>query len=74
MLYCTLLLHFTEQNQYLRKFAGQWRKSLDSVKWSQTVLSSALVEIYEEAGLPTDGIFVTNLAFSTNPKQRVSVS
>ena len=67
-------MRFAEENHLLRKFAGQWRKSFESIEWSHNVLSPALVKIFEDAGLPTDGVFVSKLAFSANPKQHVSVN
>jgi len=56
----------------LRKFAGQWRKSLESVKWTQNILSPALTDVYEEAGLSIDGVFITNLALLGGSREKVN--
>ena len=45
---------------------------MESVKWSQSVLAPALVQIYEDAGLSLEGVIVTKLALFTTPQLQVN--
>ena len=58
----------------LGKFAGYWRKSFESIEWSRNFLSPSLEKVFEDAALLTDGVIISNLVFSANPKQQVSIN
>ena len=65
-------MHFTEIKN-LQKYAQDWQRSPENREAIRDILSDAIKELYEKAGLLMDQVMVTNMSLFANSNLIVSL-